>query len=342
MFRKSPEIIKAISRVCRDTATKVILELGLEHDLISLCLEKVHDFIRNNQHALGAMEYVLKLDFLGSTSAHDLTVSSLLESLGAGANIIIVDKDLKITGLDTIPSTAASSLSDYSKSNACCLIHVFSGVEMVIYANGLIKSELNALRPLRGPVTHKKTAKHGDDYILSIHEHYQKRIRYPGIFSDHWEDRLNRVLRRTPKKTEKIFHDNLWGWLNENLNCAVVSGNVGKVTGDETDIEVSIYGEPRFYIIEVKWLGTNGSTTYSESRLRDGIDQVKQYLERDLDATGACLVAYDGRDIEKFEELGCCDCASEQWKEISTCQTAVLPPRGKGFVFYLESQSASE
>lgn len=344
MFRKSPQITAAISNVCRDAATKVVLELPeLEYDLVSPCLERVHDFLQNNQRDLGAMECIFKLDFSGLAHAQeDLTVSSLCQNLGTGANIIIIDENLKIKGLDSIPSTALSELSQYSKSQACCIIHVFSGVEMVIYANGLIKNELNALRPLRGPVTHKKTARHGNDYILSILEHYQKRIRYPGIFSDHWENRQNRVLKNSPKKTEKIFHDNLWGWLLENLEYAVVSGNVGKVTGDETDIEISIHGEPRFYIIEVKWLGTNGYSKHSEPRLRDGITQVKEYLERDPAASEACLVAYDGRDMEKFEALGCCDYETEQWKEIRTCQTAELPPRGKGFVFYLESQSASE
>lgn len=344
MYRRSPHIMEAISKVCRDSALKIVLELpAFEFARVHYCISEITKLLRKIHSDLGTMDFVLQLDFSDQISnPATLSATSILKELRTGANIILVDDELKIVGIEQVVNTSQSELSLYSRSNSCCILHVFNGTEIVIYANGLSIKEMNVLKPLYGPTTRKKYSRSAQDYQLSMIDHYKQRIQYGGAYSEHWEDRANRILRKTPKKTERIFHDNLQNWLDENLNGVVVQGGVKKITDDETDIEIRVHGDSRFYIIEVKWLGYNGSTSYSESRLRDGITQVREYLQRDSFAFEACLAVYDGRVIDRFNELECINGEEEQWKEIDKCQSEVLPPRGKGMVFYLESKSASD
>jgi hypothetical protein len=197
--------------------------------------------------------------------------------------------------------------------------------------------------PLRGPVLRKKTARYAYDYKLSIIDHYQEHMRHPGNFSDHWSDKDKRILRHEPIPTEKIFHDNLWSWLDQNIEGGIVLGGRKMVSNDETDIEIRLFSEPIFYIIEIKWLGNNGHKyDHSVSRLAEGIVQSNEYLQRDPNATEVCLVVYDGRSVDEFNALKAIDEQPRQWKRICECDTEKLSPRGDGYVFFLESAAASK
>jgi hypothetical protein len=282
------------------------------------------------------------VDFpLNKKSFGCLTSSAVLDSLDKGLNVIAINEELNIVGYDKISSLSQTELSLYSRRKKCCIFFVYGGAEIVIIAKGLVKAELNALAPATNPTVHKKYARNVHNYILSIIDHYQNRIRY-GSYSDHWKDKQARILRNTPQKTEKIFHGNLQNWLDENIEGGAVQGGVKKVSGDETDIEIRVHGESKFYIIEVKWLGYNGHSRHSEPRLESAITQVKEYLKREPQAFEACLVVYDGRQLEEFNTLEAINLQPEQWKEIRKCRSEVLPDRGKGYVFFLENKSASE
>ncbi|MBN8582679.1 MAG: hypothetical protein J0L96_18590 [Anaerolineae bacterium] len=344
VLSRSPQLSTAIANVCREPATKIVSVFpDLDHEKISVFFEVVTKFLRDHIAEIGERQFVIKPIFsIKSTPKTPLLTSDvLINALRIGANLIEVDENFSMISSTKI-SLSSPELSSYSKDNECCLLFVQNGVEIVVYAKGYTLSEINLIAPLASPSTRKKFAKSGHAYKLSIIDHYRQRIRYGGIYSDYWHDRNKRILQNPLKKTEKLFHNNLQNWLDENLEGASVLGCVKKISEDETDIEIRLHSESNVYfIVEVKWLGDNGKTKYSESRLRDGIKQVNAYLQRDPLASEVCLVAYDGRQLSKFEELPAINEEPEQWKEISECQSEILLQRGMGLVFYLESRFAS-
>lgn len=344
MLSFSPLLSDAIARVCREPATKIVaLYPHFDHAVIVNLLDLVSNFLRNNLNNIGDKDFVFKFNGKdGSLKTESLTAPLLLDLFSKGANLISVDNKLNVVSVEKIDLSLVG-LSTYSKDNDCCLFYVHDSVEMVIYAQGLTLNEVNLVFPMIAPLTRKKYAKNAFAYQSAIIEHYKKRIRYGGQYSYHWKDRAKRTLQNHPQKTERLFHDNLQNWLDENLEGASVLGGVKKVSNDETDIEIRVYGENNiYYIVEVKWLGSNGSTTYSESRLRDAIVQVSEYLQRDSGVSEVCLVAYDGRDTKEFDKLDAIAGEPEQWKQISYCQTEKMPLRSKGLVFFLDSKSASD
>lgn len=338
----SKEMLDAINAECRDPAFKIVAEapeLNLEE--VSGCLNKVLLFLRQNISELGENPYLLRIDFYESKRKNrKIDANIVLSSINAGANIIILDKNLYYVGRGRIQDLSAPSISAYSKTNSCCAIHIINGLDLTIYQNGLTMKDMNATSPLSGPIINKKFARNARDYKLSIKECYKYRFRFSEFPLKHWYDKSKRILR-ADRKTEKIFHDNLRDWLDTNLQGGTVFGNVKKMSNDETDIEIRVHGGP-FYIIEVKWLGNNGSTRYSLTALKNGIKQVDNYLIGDPSCLEACLVVYDGRSLVKFKKLDECAGEEGQWKEITKCMNAKLTPRGKGYVFFLESEGASK
>lgn len=344
MLSHSPLLSDAIARVCREPATKILtIYPYLDHGRIVNLIDLITKFIQVNLANIGDKDFVFK--FLAdneSVKSEPLNISLLIDLFNSGANLVSIDDELGVLSTEKI-DLSLSGLSSYSQNNKCCLFYFHDCTDMVIYANGLTLSEVNLFSLAKAPLTRKKFSKHAMAYQSAIIDHYKKRIRYGGQYSYHWKERSTRTLENYPRKTERIFHDNLQNWLDENLEGAMVLGGVNKVSDDETDIEIRVYGESNlYYILEVKWLGSNGATTYSEARLRDAIVQVKEYIQRDPGVSEVCLVAYDGRRFEEFDKLDALNGETDQWKQISYCQTEELPPKGKGLVFFLESKSASD
>jgi hypothetical protein len=344
IFSRSPQLTDAIAAVCREPATKIVSSYpDLDYDQVVGFFNTVTQFLRENSSQLGSRQFLIRPHFNneGNSLATPLTLSSLIDTLNSGATVISIDGKFCLIGIDKT-TLSLSGISAYSIEHDCCLFHIHNGIEIIVYAKGCVLKEINLLAPMASPFVRKRFARPANAYCLAIIDHYHQRIRYGGLYSDHWEDREHRILRNPPQKTERIFHVNLQNWLDENLDGASVLGKVKKISDDETDIEIRVHSESNiYYIVEVKWLGTNGSTTFSESRLRDGIKQVNEYLQRNPETSEVCLVAYDGRTLAKFDELTAINGETEQWKEISGCQTESLLQRGKGLVFFLESHFAS-
>lgn len=118
----------------------------------------------------------------------------------------------------------------------------------------------------------------------------QQHIRY-------WKDRSKRILLAGPDGTEGIFHLDLYWWLNnyvaDKLKVYAEPKGLGQ---DKTDIiVVTLDGS---YVIEVKWLGTNeNKQKYDQTRINEGLAQVKIYLDNDSEFVCGYLVVYDGRPL---------------------------------------------
>src|SRR5262249_15994725 len=106
-----------------------------------------------------------------------------------------------------------------------------------------------------------------------------------------------RILLAGPDGTEKIFHTELFWWLNTFLtDRASVYAQPSGLGQDSTDIMIiTITGGS--HLIEVKWLGENEHTpAYRQPQINAGLIQVKVYLEKDNKILSGDLVIYDGRE----------------------------------------------
>lgn len=343
MRKPSPEMAQALAAVCRDPAVKIwAVSPDLDVEIVFSCLSQIWLFLKDNHNKLGELGYILELRFCDcADDKEQLSSQYILDCLNQGTNIIKINNKLNILGFSNIGVLGAPEISEYSRANQCCVIHVINGIDFRVYHNGFTIKDMNVNNPFSQSLTAKKYSRQANDYKQSIIDHYKTRIRFAQS-SSHWDppgEKEKRILRGE-RRTEMIFHENLWNWLEENLD-AIVLGMVKKLSSDQTDIEIRAR-DPLFYIIEVKWLGTNSSkTTHSWDRLESGVTQVKNYLDIEPQCLEACLVTYDGRELEEFRKLEECDGAPDQWKEFRKCDDAEFPPKGKGLLFFLENETAS-
>lgn len=342
MRKPSPEMAEALGAVCRHPAVKIVaFSPNLDVEIVSSCLSQIWLFLKDNKNVLGELGYILELRFCEcAVEKKQLSSQYILDCLNQGTNVIKINYNLDTLGFSNIGVLGVPEISEYSRSNQCCIIHVINGIDFRIYHNGLAIKDMNVDNLFSQSLTIRRHSRQASDYKQSIIDHYHQRIRF-AQFSSHWDppgDRKKRILHGE-RKTEMIFHDNLWNWLEENLNASVY-GMVNKLSSDQTDIEIRAR-EPLFYILEVKWLGSNGKTSYSWGRLSDGITQVMNYLDIEPQCLEACLVTYDGRELEEFRKLEECDGEADQWKEFRKCDDAEFPPKGKGLLFFLENETAS-
>ena len=111
----------------------------------------------------------------------------------------------------------------------------------------------------------------------------------------YWADRNKRVLLAAPESTEKIFQRSLLTWLRHYISdkIRIISETRG-FGQDATDITVITgHGD---YVIEVKWMGKNeNGTSYDSSRVAEGVEQVKIYLDNDERLISGAVVLYDAR-----------------------------------------------
>jgi hypothetical protein len=210
------------------------------------------------------------------------------------------------------------------------------------YANGQTVGLLDPQSSTGKTGKLSRFGRRAEQYADAILDHYRERVR--DFQSDHWSDRPKRKLRAKlgrAVRTEDIFLNSLLEWLTEHL-AASVKGNVGQVTRDKTDIEITAPG--KLYIIEIKWLGENDNgTSYSIVRVTDGLRQVRDYLAKQGMAKHATLLVYDGRTEAHFGALeNVLDEPDPGCKCVSECAGERVSPRGSCMILFLRSTTASE
>ena len=136
--------------------------------------------------------------------------------------------------------------------------------------------------------------------------HYQTRsIRHSAcpIFNGCWYDAKRIFLRASP---EDLMRDSLTKFLRDHMRGDVeVHPEQNVDTTKPVDIKVTWFNSNRLALIEIKWLGksrndTKITTEYTESRAREGAEQLVDYLERNkpyspVQVTRGYLVVIDAR-----------------------------------------------
>lgn len=333
-----PLTLQAIGEVCREVGIKIVAnQKFLDYILVESALQGLWNFLKSSSNELGSLHFAIRFNFDVGKGLEPLSVKRILDSLKKGENVFEVAHNLELVST-TNSLLDFAALSNYSKDENCLLIYRMNESEAMVFSAGIIVKQINIFSPKAAPSTIKKFSKNYRDYKISIIDFHTNRTLH-NQHSNHWANKAKRVLEGG--LTEKIFHENLWNWLDEHLEGAFVISNPKKVTQDETDLEIKAIGGD-YYLIEVKWLGKNKSgTTYGEPKIVEAIGQVKNYLDVERDILEATLVIFDGRPLEQYDKMVHIDEAPRCWKEIDTCLSEKLPEKGKALVLFLENQNAS-
>lgn len=340
-----PILLDATNKLLKDHALKIITELpelNLDLEKVNILVSNIIKLLNDNSTAFTGKAFIVKINFISTASSpNPISFDNINNALSSGFKIIEIDINSNIINYYEFKDFTYPGIAKLSQSfNDGCIFHIRNGREFHVISKGMIIDDINALSPGNIPSVDKQTALNARDYKESLKLFYQKRIRY-AQHSSHWSDRAKRLL--VSGKTEEVFQKNLYNWLEENTTGGKIAFEVGKITSDRTDIEIKLLESSDFYIIEVKWLGTNDKKNSLDiPRLKEGINQVNNYLDRDADVSEVCLVVYDGRNINAFEALECLSEEDNQWKQIDECEDEIFNSKGTGYVFFLENESASK
>lgn len=310
--------------------------------LMSNALDSLINFVKNHSASLGDDKFVIRLLDYQNTSGEgeQISVETIVSALSDGDNVITMTCNGYINELPCFSELDNASLSSFSEEKVIALVDCGQFIE--IYANGCCIKELDVLHPKSGPRQTTKFSRLAKDFPLIIHDHYMKHVKYAQSTS-HWHDREKRILRCTPQQTEFIFHKDLWNWFEDHKTDFIVFGEVRKLSPDRTDIELVTTKGGKRYIIEIKWLGKNSNKTeFTESKIKDGIKQINQYLERERHTLIAALVVYNGRSEDNYKKLNSVSTDfSDDWCELSQWGDEQVPARGKCLIYFLDSKTAS-
>lgn len=338
-YSYSTSVLEKIDRICKDPAVEIVSAFpshNLLIDEIEKFIKDIVTFIGESYTETGTVQYVIEMSFK-TAKGEKISTAVILNELKSDNNVFSVDSSLNITEISRLAEVSDSHLSKHSRDKKKVLFFITNGLDVKIYCQGITIHELNVRNPDAAPRVSKKFARVARDYRYSLMDFYQERVKLN--VTDHWQKQSTRTLKGG--KTEDIFQNSLANWLHENIIASRIIPKVKKISRDETDIEIIEHGG-NSYLIEIKWLGKNNSgTSYSETRVRDAIDQVKNYLDIDKEVLEATLVVYDGRADTEFDKLVFVDEEKGSWKEIEECLTKKLPEKGKGLIYYLISGTAS-
>jgi hypothetical protein len=136
------------------------------------------------------------------------------------------------------------------------------------------------------------------DVNLILDDHMREDVRNEQGFR-YWHEKRRRVLMKGEDGTEAIFQLALFSWCRKFIvDSLAVYAEPSGLGQDKTDI--IIVTPSGSYVIEVKWLGKNeAGTTWGESRIGEGLRQVKLYLDNDAKLVAGYLVIYDARLAEQ-------------------------------------------
>jgi hypothetical protein len=289
-----PDQLAALQDVLAGGAAQAAHLLGERLHDIETFLSTSHRLISENLDRLNDRVLVVALDtqHAGNTN---LSSTRLLQEIRSGRNYIHVDRAVRFVDAASASARMLDVLQRTKHSGSIEVIYQGSYVYVVVCG------ELVDERDLRGatapPVANPWKRSIAElDALLADHMREcidnERRVRY-------WSDKAKRILLSGPDGTERIFHHDLFWWLDRFvIDRLAVIGEARGLGQDATDITVvTVAGN---FVIEVKWLGTNDNgTKYQQERINEGLRQVREYLQNDPKLVRGFVVLYDGRPAQQ-------------------------------------------
>lgn len=224
-----------------------------------------------------------------------LTVREASKLLAAGACVISLDLNFSICTTRKAKPDMASCCKECLGTYAAFV----EGEALHEIVDGRVIVSRNLANPTAGVGIRGRWSRPASDFAALLADHYEECLRGQQNLR-YWHDQDKRILLVGPDGTEALFHQNLFWWLNKYTSDALdVYAEPGFHGLHKTDIV--IVTEEGNRVIEVKWMGTNGKTSYGKKVINEGLVQIKKYLEDDNRIVVGHLVIYDARGSEEHE-----------------------------------------
>jgi hypothetical protein len=234
----------------------------------------------------------LDLNVEGSTP---VKLEHLLGATADMGGVVVLDLQSRWVSTARGPVTVSGALARTKQSRGLeILVH---GTYLYIVLSGELICEHDVMDDSKLPPAGIAFFRPSKQLRELIFDHAGQEVaRETGV--KYWADKKNRILLAAPENTEKIFQRSLLLWLRHYvLDKIRIYSETRGFGQDATDITVMTgHGD---YVIEVKWMGKNEhGTTYDDSRIAEGVEQIKIYLNNDGRLVSGAVVLYDGRPIE--------------------------------------------
>lgn len=297
MIPVSPEQTQALRTVLSPAAPKVAAALGCAEDTVHQFLQGVKVFVEAIASTSPGQTFALSLLLSGATG-QNLTPASLQKHLRNGNRVFSLNSSLRLLGVSSDP-ILLSAISDRTVANGSFEILV-NGTYCYLILGGRIIDEGEVRTMSSSPRSSTQWRRPFADIEELLRDHVENYLASERG-TRYWAKKAERILLAQPDGTEYIFQRALFWWLSHYVADSIdVYAEPSGHGQDKTDIVVvTIDGK---YVIEVKWLGTNeATTTYTETRIQEGIEQVAIYLTHDARIVWAYLVIYDARPLDKHK-----------------------------------------
>jgi hypothetical protein len=286
----APEQFASLKKVLSKPSAKASAALGVPTRHIETFLHNLETMARRGQLVLG-QEKILVAYRPNKTGGKTFDGAAVTSSLKAGNAVFALGSDETIveTKKGAVTLLAATNKSD--KEGSLCV--VCGAGQLWIFTAGKLIAEIgDAPPPIAGRADWRRSWR---ELLKSFDEHFEHCVDSEKGFR-YWHDRKKRVLLVGPDRTEKLFHHSLFWWCNNFIIDAIdVHGEANAMGQDKTDI--TIVTEIGSIVIEVKWMGKNAKNTrYAQVRIKEGMIQVADYLNRNKRLMQGFLVIYDARD----------------------------------------------
>lgn len=288
----SPEQLRVLKQVLGSSAVKLAGALRLSLADAEKFLQNVNEFVKNSP-SLDKQKYVLALS-PSNVGNEKLTSSIVQGQINGKTPIISVDLELNLIGSSTGEARNTScSKRTLPPSNSFEVL--ISGSYIWYFLAGATIEEVDTKEPGRDLPPVASWFRKFSELDKIIDDYTKERLNREQL--RYWKDAKLRILLNEPDSTEELFHRDFLWWLKHwVLDAPNIWADPTGLGQDKTDINVGTVEGPK--IIELKWLGTNGHTTYYQSRIDEGLQQVKLYLDRDANIIEGHLLVYDGRKEE--------------------------------------------
>lgn len=287
----TPEQFASLKQVLSEPAGVAAAVLKLPTDQVDKMLERLQDITEAQAAGLKG-ERFLVIYSPGVSNRRPFDRAAIKDVVQKQTFILTVGDDCTLVSAATGIVDAVSA-SKYSE-NGPSLVALCSANQISVYVAGKPIADLSDSQG--GPIGRSDWMMPATELRDSFDLHFKHCIENQKLVS-YWGDRKKRILAKGQDGTEKLFHHCLFWWCKHFVSDALtVFGETLGLGQDKTDI--TIVTEVALIVVEVKWLGTNGTTEFKEDRIEAGMVQVIDYLNRDSALSKGYLVLYDGRSEE--------------------------------------------
>jgi len=292
----TPEQCEVVAEIASDTARQVSTTLDIP-------LTEVRTFINNViSFATCHLHYFESPYSIALTTKHasdsPLSFQQIL-SLRAKNLIPLVDSKLNVESY--IPcDQKLTSCSNLTRDNKIFLLHINARYFYEVF-QGHIINEDGFAGNTSNYIPSSRFFKNSNEISNAIQDHFNECVIYEKEVQ-YWHDKPKRILVAEihGKQTETIFHTSLYHWLRRYVSKLKIFAEASGFGQNKTDI--TVVDSNGSYVVEVKWLGINAnSTQYGQTRIDEGLCQIKTYLEQDPSLIGGHLVLYDARHEDEHK-----------------------------------------